>query len=192
MDHRVHRSGGGHALLGRTCHAAGHLLDGPRRKGALLSRQEKLASRVLDHRGGIKAIKPDTEDLDIDGDGTEKPGPGGRRRNRKRGVRNNKLKQEVARLKANAGGGGGQGRGRGRGGGGNRGGGSRGGGSGSTDVSKQYCFSFSKGFGPCAACEPGSVCKRGGRIHACHICGGAHKGKDCKQAKKEKKEEGEG
>ena len=83
----------------------------------------------------------------------------------------------------------------GRGGGGRRGGG-RGGGRGGdgdgTDVSKQYCFSFSKGFGPCASCAPGSACKRGGRIHACHIRGGAHKAKDCKQkAKKEKKEEGE-
>ena len=131
------------------------------------------------------------------------PGPGGRRRNRKRGVRNDKLKQEIARLKANAGGGGGrgsggggnnkgQGRARGsRGGGGNRGGGNRSGGGGGTDISKQYCFSFSKGFGPCAACEPGSVCQRGGRLHACHICGGAHKGKNCDKAKKEMKEEGE-
>ena len=163
------------------------------RKGALLSRQEKLANRVLNHRGGVKAIKPDVDDMDVDDDESEKPG---RRKNRKRGVRNNKLKQEIARLKASAASKGSQGRARGRGGGGRRGGGrgsGRGGDGDGADVSKQYCFSFSKGFGPCASCAPGSVCKRSGRIYACHICGGAHKAKDCKQkAKKEKKEEGEG
>ena len=132
--------------------------------------------------------------MDVDDDESEKPG---RRRSRKRGVRNNKLKQEIARLKASAASKGGQGRARGRGGGGGRRGGGRGGGRGGSgdgnDVSKQYCFSFSKGFGPCASCAPGSVCKRGGRLPACHLCGGAHKAKDCKQKqKKEKKEEGEG
>ena len=52
------------------------------------------------------------------------------------------------------------------------------------DTSKQCCYSFSKGYGACKDCEPGSSCPTG-RQHKCHLCGGAHKAAAC--SKKDKK-----
>ena len=72
--------------------------------------------------------------------------------------------------------------GRGRGNGGNRGG--RGGGGAAAAVDpNSSCFGFSKGYGPCAGCAPGSPCV-GGRTHKCHLCGGAHKAATCPKKKK--------
>ena len=51
------------------------------------------------------------------------------------------------------------------------------------DTSKQCCYSFSKGFGTCKDCEPGSSCPTG-RQHKCHLCGGAHKAAACPKKKK--------
>ncbi len=41
------------------------------------------------------------------------------------------------------------------------------------DISQTSCFSFSKNNGPCANAAPGSTCPQG-RMHKCHLCGGAH------------------
>ena len=55
------------------------------------------------------------------------------------------------------------------------------------DKSKEDCYSFSKGFGACTGCEPGSSCSAG-RKHRCDICGGAHKAA-ARTKKKPRKEE---
>ena len=50
------------------------------------------------------------------------------------------------------------------------------------------CFSFSKGYGPCAKMKAGSKCKQKvPRAHKCHVCEGAHSAKEkgCKPKKKE-------
>ncbi len=58
-------------------------------------------------------------------------------------------------------------------------------------VLEAACFSYSKGYGPCAKMKAGSKCKQKvPRTHKCHCCGGAHSAKEkgCKPAKT--KEEG--
>ncbi len=48
------------------------------------------------------------------------------------------------------------------------------------------CFSFSKGYGPCAKLKAGSKCKQKvPRSHKCHVCGGPHSAKEkgCKPKK---------
>ena len=54
---------------------------------------------------------------------------------------------------------------------------------GSGDTNSQACYSFSKSYGACKDCEPGSSCAAG-RQHKCHLCGGAHKAAACPKKKK--------
>ena len=56
---------------------------------------------------------------------------------------------------------------------------------------EETCYSFSKGFGACKGCEPGTTCKtKPGRLHRCHGCGGAHTHKDCPKKGSEGKGKG--
>jgi hypothetical protein len=171
-------------------------------RGAPKSNEEQLAGQIMP--GGAASLRPLQEAFHQQvatpprgargGGGKGGGGSGVKTRQSPKA----KLRQQLAQLKAQVGNGqsdqnwgGGRGRGggggRGRGGGGGGGGGR--GGRGQVPLDQQACYSFSKGFGDCAECEPGSACK-GGRAHKCHLCGEAHTMKECSKKGKGKGRKG--
>ena len=159
-------------------------------RGAPKPADDEYASQ---HLPGMRAnLTPDQEKRGNKRDRSNSPPKGSPKQEKKKRQRA-RLKERLAAAQAQLGGqqafintggpkGGPKGKGRGRGAG--RGAGGGGGGGGAVDPNSS-CFSFSKGFGPCAGMPAGSPCK-GGRSHKCHICGGTHPAAEC--PKKPKKE----